>query len=359
MIFMPFMPDKLQSLWPELVWLISAPGVFVIFWFGNHLPGVPRAFAKKTECSWGELGRILAQQILNPNKSLGIFWDVNPKIPLAKLGFSIRPGRVVSAGWMPESPQCHVRSPLVTRESRLHSCRGCEWFWHFTIRVFFQWEFLYIWNKFLDFISLLYHIWWQIWPKNVEGFWKILLDINLALSMSTRTAGCRWPCEEWPIILGDTTACSTTSKTRCNQRISVCKCLINQNPEQIQIRLFLHHLVFGWWGMLISSERPPIILGSCLLYRNGEHVAGTLCGDSCPTNGEETKAMFNRRNHGVTKVTISLQTCYDRSFLNLGSLQSSEHSIFLHWKERGVCFKLLICFFSQLSNLFFEKTYSM
>lgn len=140
LIFMPFMADKLQSPtapsscdWTRHLWFIR-----------KSLPGIPRAFAKKTECSWGELGRILAQQILNPHKyhkSPGIFRSMSIrkshwqswKSETAQIS---RPGRVVSAGWMPESRQCHVRSPLVTRELRLHSCRGCEWFWHFTIHDF-------------------------------------------------------------------------------------------------------------------------------------------------------------------------------------------------------------------------------
>ena len=78
--------------------------------------------------------------------------------------------------------------------------------------------------------------------------------------------------------------------------------------------------------MLISSERPPII-------------AGTLCGDSCPTNGEETKAMFQQKDLAAfPRSRVVSPKCYDRSFLNLGSLQSSEqseHCIFCIGRKGG------------------------
>lgn len=120
LIFMPFMPDKLQSPTAPSSCDWTRHRDFLI---RKSLPGVPRAFAKKTECSWRELGRILAQlHLKNPNKyhkSPGIFWDVSPKIPLKRSDFH--------KAWQSGQRRLDARIATVSRAQSLgHSwIEGC------------------------------------------------------------------------------------------------------------------------------------------------------------------------------------------------------------------------------------------
>lgn len=147
----------------------------------------------------------------------------------------------------------------------------------------------------------------------------------------------------------------------------VCKCLINQNPEQIKIRSFLHQLVFG----------EECLVRKCWFHRNGGRlsfwvaacytgVANMLQELSVVTAALQTerrRRRWQQKNHGVSKVTISLQTCYDRSFLNLESLQSSEQSE--HWyfcalQVAGGLFQTLDLFcFTMKQSFFSRKTYRL
>lgn len=163
---------------------------------------------------------------------------------------------------------------------------------------FFKWEFLYIWRNSGLHILALSHLMTNL-PKEC---WRFLKD------PARHQLGAFHVYQDGWVQMGVTKSARINIAIGCHRAVSFYEIrllipqLVRQDATARILRLQMLDQSEPWadkdsfvfastsfrWGMfgeemLISSERRPII-------------AGTLCGDSCPTNGEETKAMFNRRN---------------------------------------------------------------